>query len=345
MGVYEIDPLRDPRWPEFLLASPRASVFHTRGWLEALRCTYGYEPVVYTTSSPASPLANGWAFCRIRSWLTGNRAVSLPFSDHCDPLVDNWEHFIEISEALRREREERGWDYIELRPIVSEPALEGFEGSETFFLHKLDLRPHGAEIFRSFHKSSTQRKIKRAEREGLVCESGVSERLLGQFYKLLVLTRRRHYLPPQPRTWFLNLVRCMGDQLSIWVASSSGIPVASILTLQLKNTLVYKYGGADQRFFNLGGMQMLFWRVIEQASRQRLSEFDLGRSDQQDHGLILFKDRLGANRSPISYFRNPPVSRRSLLRHGSTRIGKRVVSCVPARLLAAGGGLLYKHFG
>lgn len=345
MGIYAIDPLRDPRWPAFLQANPRASVFHTRGWLEALRRTYGYEPVVYTTSSPASPLANGWAFCQIRSWLTGNRAISLPFSDHCDPLVDTWEHSIELSEALRRERTKHGWDYIEFRPIVSEPALEGFESSETFFLHKLNLRPQSAEIFRGFHKSSTQRKVKRAEREGVVCESGVSERLLGQFYKLLVLTRRRHFLPPQPRTWFSNLVRCMGNQLSIWVASSRGIPIASILTLQLKNTLVYKYGCADQRFFNLGGMQMLFWRIIEQASRQGFNEFDLGRSDQEDHGLILFKDRLGANRSPLTYFRNPPLSRRSLLRPGSSGIGKRVVSCIPAPLLAAGGRLLYKHFG
>jgi lipid II:glycine glycyltransferase (peptidoglycan interpeptide bridge formation enzyme) len=259
--------------------------------------------------------------------------------------VDTWEHLIELSEALRRERTKHGWDYIEFRPIVSEPALEGFESSETFFLHKLNLRPESAEIFRGFHKSSTQRKIKRAEREGLVCESGVSERLLSQFYKLLALTRRRHFLPPQPRTWFSNLVRCMGNQLSIWVASSGGIPIASILTLQLKNTLVYKYGGADQRFFNLGGMQMLLWRVIEQASGQGFNEFDLGRSDQEDHGLILFKDRLGANRSSITYFRNPPVSRRSLLWPGSSHIGKRVVSCIPESLLAAGGRLLYKHFG
>jgi hypothetical protein len=92
-------------------------------------------------------------------------------------------------------------------------------------------------------------------------------------------------------------------------------------------------------------MQMLFWRIIEQASRQGFNEFDLGRSDQEDHGLILFKDRLGANRSPLTYFRNPPLSRRSLLRPGSSGIGKRVVSCIPAPLLAAGGRLLYKHFG
>jgi hypothetical protein len=30
-------------------------------------------------------------FCRVRSWLTGRRSISLPFSDHCEPLVESHE--------------------------------------------------------------------------------------------------------------------------------------------------------------------------------------------------------------------------------------------------------------
>src|SRR3954454_9332018 len=89
MSVYEIDPLTDDRWPDLLERHSRASVFHTRSWLQTLRRTYNYEPVVYTTAAPETPLANGWVFCRIQSWLTGRRLVSLPFSDHCDSLVNN----------------------------------------------------------------------------------------------------------------------------------------------------------------------------------------------------------------------------------------------------------------
>ena len=87
MAVYKIDPLSDPRWPEFLQRHPDAAIFHTPEWIEALRRTYGYEPVVYTTSSPGSDLTNGIPFCRINSWLTGRRLVSLPFSDHCQQMI------------------------------------------------------------------------------------------------------------------------------------------------------------------------------------------------------------------------------------------------------------------
>ena len=67
MTVYEIDPTRDERWDEFLQKHTDASIFHTRGWLEALRQTYGYAPVAFTTSPPGCRLANGFPFCEISS--------------------------------------------------------------------------------------------------------------------------------------------------------------------------------------------------------------------------------------------------------------------------------------
>ena len=79
--VFVLDPLCDPRWSEFIERHPDASIFHSAGWLEALRRTYGYEPLVVTTSGRNEPLLNGIVLCRVRSWATGDRLVSLPFSD------------------------------------------------------------------------------------------------------------------------------------------------------------------------------------------------------------------------------------------------------------------------
>ena len=91
MSVYEIDPLSDPRWPDFLLRHADATIFHTSNWLRALHRTYGYVPVVYTTCSRSQELRNGIPFCKINSWLTGRRLVSVPFSDHCQPLIERAE--------------------------------------------------------------------------------------------------------------------------------------------------------------------------------------------------------------------------------------------------------------
>lgn len=343
MAVYEIDPLTDPRWHEFLERKALASAFHTAEWLEALKNTYGYEPIAYTTSRPTADLENGWAFCRVHSWLTGNRLVSLPFSDHCDPLVEQSEHFEELLAMLQRERKERRWKYVEWRPLSSQHGMDGFESSQTFRLHKLDLRRELRELFRGLHKDSTQRKIRRADREHLTYEKGNSKALLNQFYPLLVATRLRHRLPPQPIDWFSNLANRMGDRLTIQVASSNNTPVASILTLRFKRTLTYKYGCADEKCFPLGGMQMLLWRAIEDAKSKSLEEFDLGRSDVDDQGLIVFKNRLGATSTSLSYYRCPAGSKGGSSSR-SFRYASAVMSHIPDQLLAV-GGKLYKHLG
>src|SRR5271166_5866777 len=83
--VHRFDPLTDPRWDSFLQKHPRASLFHSLPWLRALNLTYGYPVNGYTTSLPDSRLENALVACRVESWLTGRRLVSLPFSDHCEP--------------------------------------------------------------------------------------------------------------------------------------------------------------------------------------------------------------------------------------------------------------------
>src|ERR1700675_3897009 len=147
MSVYEIDPLSDHRWHELLQQHPRASIFHSCAWLDALRQTYQYEPVAYTTTAPGAPLKNGWVFCRIRSWLTGGRLVSLPFSDHSEPLINDPAALQEISLALLRDREQEHWRYIECRLSVPGNVPNGFASSDQFYLHKLNLQPDLNELF------------------------------------------------------------------------------------------------------------------------------------------------------------------------------------------------------
>jgi CelD/BcsL family acetyltransferase involved in cellulose biosynthesis len=346
MGVYEIDPLRDPCWTELLQRHANSSVFHTPGWLGALCSTYGYEPVVYTTCPPVQGPTNGWVFCRIKSWLTGSRLVSLPFSDHCDPLLERRGDLAPLVAALRRDLEAETWKYVEARPKPGQAeALPGFNPSQTFCFHRLCLRPSLDTLFSNLHKSSTQRKIQRAEREGLTYEEGRSEELLRKFYRLLALTRRRHKLPPQPLEWFRNLITGFGEACKLRLAFLGTSPAAGVLTLQFKGTMVYKYGCSDPRLFNLGGIHMLLWRAIREAKSCGLQEFDFGRSDCDQKGLITFKDRWGAQPSKLQYFRMRFGRVRSMKAGWGVHLAKIVFSSMPQEWISSAGARLYKHFG
>lgn len=345
MTVWEIDPLRDPRWNSFLDRHPRSTVFHTQGWIESLRRTYGYEPFAVTTAAPGEDLQNGVPFCRVRSWLTGRRTISLPFSDHCQPLVDTSEELECLLSSLKNNPNAGRSRYLEIRPVtLPDDSPAGLDKASSFCLHSLDLRPKLEDLFQGFHRNCVQRKIRRAQREALSYEEGTSETLLKRFYYLMILTRQRHQLLPQPLAWFRNLIACMGDVLKIRLASKNGHPVASILTLRYKESLVYKYGCSDKRFGNLGGMQFLLWKAVQEAKSLGLSEFDLGRSDWDNRGLITFKDRWGASRTGLAYWRCTGGSVRRATSGRVVRLAGRIFRHMPGNFLPLAGSLMYRHY-
>jgi GNAT acetyltransferase-like protein len=343
--VYELNPVLDVRWSEMIKRHPRTSVFHSIGWLNALKNAYGYEPIVYTTIPPGEALTSGLVFCRVKSWLTGRRLVYLPFSDHCEPLVDETSEMHSLLVPAQEELRAGSIKYIDIRPL-SLQFSERVDNPESYFIHLLDLRPTLDELYKKLHGDSIRRKIQRAEREHLTLEAGSSEALLKDFYALHVLTRQRQQLPPHPLSWFRQVLLSLGDDARIRVAKKDGRAIASILSLAHKQKMVYKYGCSDAHSHNLGGMQFLFWNLIYTAKEQGFKELDFGRSECDNAGLVTFKDRWGSQRLELRYLRFPPRSAAS--RNGSSvmiNIGKKVFARCPRRVLRLTGNLLYPHAG
>jgi CelD/BcsL family acetyltransferase involved in cellulose biosynthesis len=344
--VHEIDPLAYGQWDEFVALHPNASVFHSRAWLQVLQTTYGYRPIVYATMR-GTELEEAVVFCRIESRLTGRRLVSLPFSDHCQPLAKGTA-LGAILAHVREQQRRAGIRYVELRPVVCDLRVTsdaGFATSERVSFQTIDLRPELPVLFKQMHESCIRRKIKRAEREGLTYEVGRSEELLQKFRQLLFLTRRRHKLPPQPAAWFRNMAAVLGENMRVHLLSKDGVPAASILTLHFSQQVTYKYGCSDARFNNLGGTPLLFWKVIQQAKAEGATLLDLGRSDYSDPGLIAFKEHLGGQSTELCYYRTPaPVERASDRGRVKAWAGE-LLARMPDKLLGATGEFLYRHLG
>jgi len=342
---YKIDPLSDPRWAALVETHPRGSVFHSANWLRALCTVYGYKPVVVTTSPPGEQLANGIVFCGINSWLTGRRLVSLPFSDHCEPLVGTPDEFDALLLQLKQQVDRKEWKYVEIRPVSYLPSCNGeFSRYDSYHLHCLDLRLGIEQVFQNFHKDCVRRKIRRAEREKLTYAQGTSEVLLQDFYRLLLMTRRRQGLPPQPLGWFRALVGAFGRDIQIRVAYKDSMAVASILTLSHKRSMLYKYGCSNAAFNNLGGTALLFWKTIQEAKDGGFEKLEMGRSDTDNFGLAAFKEHWGATRSSISYWSYPQEAS-GLPAVWKRKLARPVISTVPDAILKMIGKLLYKHAG
>jgi hypothetical protein len=341
-----IDPLADARWDDLVDRHPSASPFHRRGWLEALKQTYGYKPFVLTSASPGESLADGIVACRITSWLTGTRLVSLPFADHCEPLFSDSGEKLLLLNRLADESKRQHCKYLEFRPLLASADLgKEFQPGESFYFHELDLRPGLEQLFKGLHKDSIQRKIRRAEKEQLSYEVGRSDEFIETFYNLMLITRRRHHLPPQPKNWFRNLAKNMGDALHIRVARKNGAAIAALLTLRHRSSIIYKYGCSDGAFHPLGGMPFLFWKLIEEGKATGAERIDFGRSEMENEGLVAFKDKFGATKRTLTYYRYPQTTKQAAHAWGDSGLARLVFSVLPDGVLSAAGRVLYRHIG
>jgi hypothetical protein len=340
-----LDPISDPRWMSLVQDHPSSSIFHTPEWLRALQLSFGYEPVVVTTAGPEEKLTDGALLCIIRSRLTGTRIVSLPFSDHCEILGANDDNIHELVNLLTRRFFTGRVRYIELRPVSTAPALQrGFCPSDRFLHHTLDLSPSLGSIFQSLHRDSVQRRIRRATNAGLAYEKGNSECLLRVFYELHIETRRRLGLPPFPFKWFRSLAANLKHRMQIRVAFFGKKPIASLLTLEFKKCVTYKYGASEAHYHRFGGMPFLFWRTIEEAKSAGMLEFDFGRSEPTSSGLLQFKRRWGVRESALTYWQigNDKYGYERSYRHKTLAQQVFVHTPRPILLMLA---QLYRHLG
>jgi len=346
MRLYTLNPTQDSRWDDLVASHPQASVFHDKGWLKALARTYRYRSIALTSTPPGERLRDGIVFCEIKSWIDGSRLVSLPFADHCEPMQNEIGNSFEFRDWMRNESQQNNWKYVEVRPVSWETEPESLLiANQSFWFHKLDLTPSIEQVFRRLHKNCIQRRIRRAEHEHLSYEIGTSEALSDDFYRLLMITRRRQKLLPQPRAWFRNLVACMGSKLEIRVARKDEVPIAAMLTLSHRRTVYYKYGCSNEKFHHLAGMPFLLWKLIDESKAAGANEIDFGRTDLENDGLTQFKDRFGTERKKITYFRYPQGAQKKGVVASYLPMMRSIFSILPDALSSRAGSLVYRHIG
>ena len=251
---------------------------------------------------------------------------------------------VELESVRERTRSE----YVELRPIAADLLASQSENESiptaSYKYHTLDLDKDVDTLFAGLHASCIQRKIRRAETSDLRYETGRSEEMLRRFYTLMVKTRRRHGLFPQPIAWFRNLAAIFGEKLVIHLASKEQRALASIITIQHQDKLVYKYGASDDSQHQLGGMPFLFWRAILHGKSVGAKQLDLVRTDDEGMGLSTFKERLGAQGLILNYYRFPARPQKRFLPSHARRF-MMLATQLPDSVCCVAGRMLYRHAG
>jgi CelD/BcsL family acetyltransferase involved in cellulose biosynthesis len=326
----------------FIEAHPDATMFHHPAWMRMLSAVYGYR-IFAVCARDGSTIRAGIPFADVRSPLTGNRWVSLPFADHCQPLLDPAHPAAgdEVIDHLKRSQGSETpaivihWDL----PSSGRPLQQ-----YGFVLHTLDLGDDESALFQSLDRGP-RNNVRRAEREGVTVRECASWEECEAFYRLQVMTRRRLGVPVQPRALFRGVWHHIVEPGLgfVLLAYQDQTPIAGGVFFRFKAVLHYKYSAGDDKYRASQANAAVLWKALQQGIARGSRRLDFGRSATTDAGICEFKRRWGATETDLPYTvlaERVPANRaaqssalvRSLIRHS------------PDFVCRWTGQLLYRHF-
>lgn len=337
----EID---DIGWTKFVENHPESNIFHHRDWSRVIAQTYGYEPFAVVLREPDNSIAAGLPMMKIRSWMTGKRWVSLPFTDQCGPLLRNKDDLeVFINELIRKNKESNS-PGIEIRSGL--PSTDGIVYSNRHYIHYLKFDKGPEELYKKFRKKGVRYCIKKAIKAGIDISLSSESDALMDFYDLHLMTRRKLGVPTQPKKYFLNLwenliKREMGFTA---LAQYEGKPIAGGVFLHYNKNLIYKYGATDPEYMNLYANHLLLWEVIQWGCKNEMAVMDWGRTDKDKEGLRKFKLGWGTEEKELTYsfIGNQPNEYSTGWKQ---KIIEGIVGKSPVWVGRLIGELLYKHVG
>jgi CelD/BcsL family acetyltransferase involved in cellulose biosynthesis len=337
----------EEKWDEFVRSHPKGSPFHLTCWIRMIQKTYSFEPLLYAYINGTGSISGIFPFFMVKGPFGGTRVVSLPFSDYCGPLFDDE---FEESESLIKIIEEykNRVKCIEIRSKMSN--AHGLDCFCHYKRHVLKLLPDPVQLLTTMDKKTIQRCIKRAEKLGVKIREENNERGLEEFYRLNQLTRKKHGVPSQPKSFFKNLFDqvILSGNGYILLATIDSKVISGAVFLRFKDTVYYKYNASDPEYLSkMTPNHLLTWRAIEQACLEGYSSFDFCRTSPDNLGLMRYKEMWGADPLDLPYYFYPQVKGATSMEGSGLlyRIFTSAWRALPDSLVEAIGPKIYRFMG
>jgi len=333
----------DPRWMDFIQSYANANIFHHPAWIEMMAECYRYQAFILVVADENGSIQAGLPFHKVSSPLTGQRLVSLPFSDYCPPLYQDENARKELVKQLVLLTKEKNLHQLEVRWEL--PEHPDIRRTSKYVLHNLQLEPDPDRLAKKFKRTHLQN-IHQAEERGVKVVIGDQLDQMKVYYSLQLETRKRHGVPCQPWGYFkLIWERIVVPGLGfLLLAKTDDEYVAGMVYLAWGKTLIAKYAASREDSFNLRPNNLLFWEGMRWGCQHGYEIFDMGRTEIENKGLRTFKSRWNAVEQPLYYSNissNPQKSSESRIEPTLHY----VIEHSPLWVCRLSGELLYRHFG
>ncbi|MBI4684860.1 MAG: GNAT family N-acetyltransferase [Nitrospirae bacterium] len=351
--VVVIDPLRDARWDSFVESHAFGWICHLSSWKRILEESFPHMKGHYLAliNERENTIKAALPVFEVRSWLTGNRLVSIPFATLCDPLISTSNEMEILLGAAVNLANELGTERIEVRALASSDLIQDSRlYRDSFYKHHfLLLDTNLEELKKSFHRTCVRQRIERALKSSLSLREAENETDLKNFFCLYMMTRKRLGLPPQPYTFIKILWEILlpSKKLSLLLAEHNGKAVAGIILFKFKDRVSVEFSAFDESYLNISPTHYLFWEAIKLAYHQGYKIFDFGRTAITNKPLMDFKGRWSTKvvDLPQFYYPNTGNGRRNNESSFSYNVIQILCRRSPDFALPYIGNFCYRHLG
>ena len=334
---------QDSEWTSFVSSQNGLNIFHHSGWAELLSETYRYPVFVAAVRDEAGKLSGGLPLADVHSPLTGRRWVSLPFSDHYQPVIADPDCWPLLVKMLQYHAEIEKIPKVEMRWLLEAPSRTIISED---MLYLLDLSV-GADALEAGMNRYDRKSIRKATKNQVVVELDNSLDAVRQFYTLHVRNRAELGVPVQPYRFFANLYHRLIAQGFGFIALAyhDNRCVAGAVFLHWKKTLTSKYSASLRQFLPLRANDLIFWTAIQWGCEHGYQVWDFGKVAIENEGLRTFKRKWGAQETPLNYTLLPEQPHDTGGSGRLMKLGGVVLRNSPAILTRVAGELFYRHFG
>lgn len=283
----------------FVRAHPEATPFHLTAWTHAVERGCGQRSRTLIAVDDDNRVAGVLPLTEVRSPLFGRALVSAAFAVGGGPLAafpsvaaQLVEHAIELAAAL-------GCTTIELRCGTS--VGEGWTvDAMTYLGFVRDLAADDeSELLAIPRKQRAE--VRRALGFGMEVSVGAKAQDRNDHYGVYAESVRNLGTPVFPRALFDHVLDGFGGDADILTVRHNGSPVASVLSLYWRGTVMPYWGGGTHEARTLRANDLMYFALMGHArSEKGCTRFDFGRS-KAGSGPASFKRNWGFEGEPLVY--------------------------------------------
>lgn len=341
--VIEVDPTTDELWRR-LVDVRRSDVFHSPAWMTVLRDTYAFDLRARVLLEENRVVA-GFAYASIDD-VFGHRRVSLPFSDFCDPLLDDESQWDALTHDL----------LVEQVPFSVKPLFDDVSRRDPRLVergrvkwHRADVTRHPDVMWGDLH-ASARRAVRKAEKGGVTVRAAEGVDDMRRFFELHLRTRKQKYaLLAQPWPFFEAIWTAFMEQGRghLLLAEVDGGIIAGVVYLRWKDTLYYKFNASEAGCLDLRPNDLIMWEGLGLAHGAGASWVDFGVSDLDQDGLIRYKQKYATEEGEVLVLKRlldsdpPQAAARSVLGEVTDLLTD---PSVPDAITERAGNSLYRFF-